>query len=54
MESETGSSPNCKGVWRGGEVGLLARAVDIFRTSNGVDVGSEEEEEDNDIYDLQS
>ncbi len=52
MERETGSSPNRKGVRRRGEVGLLARAIDIFRTSDRVDVGTKEEEVNHNVDDL--
>lgn len=45
-------SPDEERPWCGGDVGFLAGVVDVARARNGVNVGPQEEEEDQDVYDL--
>jgi len=52
-EDEMDDCPNPECPRSRSQVGLLATKVDIVRTSNAVDVGTEEEEVDKDVDDLE-
>ena len=47
-----GNAPDEESPWCGGDVGLLSVVVDGAGTCDGVDVGPEEEEVNEDVYDL--
>lgn len=53
-EEKMDERPDAKGPMGGGEVRFLGVAVNVAWTSNGVNVASEEEEEDDNVYNLQS
>jgi len=52
-EEKVDKRPDPESVWCRGQISFLSAVVDIVGTSNGVDVGSEQEEVGYDIDDLE-